>query len=577
MKKNVIYIVLAMLAGLLLGYLFFGGQKDEVHEHEQELASEQLWTCSMHPQIVQPEPGDCPICGMDLIPAASEQGALSDGQFSMSENAMALANIQTVVVGTKDAESKNALSLSGKIVVNEETVAVQPSYFKGRVEQLHVNFKGQEVRKGQLLATLYAPELVAAQQELLTAATLKSTQPQLYEAVRSKLRLWKLSDSQIDKIEKSAKVLENFPVYATQSGTVSEVLAAEGDYIKEGQPLVRLSNLNTVWAAFDAYENQLAQLKEGQKISIKAIAYPDKTHDAVISFIDPVLDNNTRTLKIRATLNNKNQQFKPGMFVAGTVALKAGDQKDEMLMVPSTAVMWTGERSLVYVKPLPDQPVFERREVSLGDRVGEYYEITSGLRGGEEIVTNGTFTVDAAAQLLGKKSMMNPQGGSIPTGHENHSGMSQGERMEMELPLSFQKRFESLLPAYLKMKDAFVNSDAQAVAGEAQKASAQIEKLARTGLGSMERTHLDNSIGLLKSISETEELEIQRAYFVDLNIHIVPLASNLRSLDRTLYVQRCPMANNNQGAVWLSTEEEIRNPYYGDEMLSCGKVEQVLN
>ncbi|MBT8210890.1 MAG: efflux RND transporter periplasmic adaptor subunit, partial [Eudoraea sp.] len=423
MKKNVIYIGLALLAGLFLGYLFFGGQKDEVHEHEQELASEQLWTCSMHPQIMQPEPGDCPICGMDLIPAASEQGALSYGQFSMSEKAMALADIQTVVVGTKDADGNNGLTLSGKIVVNDETVAVQPSYFQGRIEQLHVNFKGQEVRKGQLLATLYSPELVAAQQELLTAASLKSTQPQLYQAVRSKLKLWKLSDSQIDKIEKSGSVLENFPVYAMQSGTVSEVLAAEGDYIKEGQPLVRLSNLNTVWAAFDAYENQLSQLKVGQKISIKANAYPDKTYDAVVSFIDPVLNNKTRTLNLRATLNNKNQLFKPGMFISGTIAQNAGDQKDEMLMVPTSAVMWTGERSLVYVKTLPNQPVFEMREVTLGDRVGERYAIISGLREGEEIVTNGTFTVDAAAQLLGKKSMMNPEGGTTRTGHENHTGM----------------------------------------------------------------------------------------------------------------------------------------------------------
>ncbi|MBT8210423.1 MAG: DUF3347 domain-containing protein, partial [Eudoraea sp.] len=183
---------------------------------------------------------------------------------------------------------------------------------------------------------------------------------------------------------------------------------------------------------------------------------------------------------------------------------------------------------------------------------------------------------DAAAQLLGKKSMMNPEGGTTRTGHENHTGMQQGQSMDMELPVSFQKGFKKLLPSYLKMKDAFVSGEAVAAAREALNASDQMVKLDRTGMGSMELAHLDNSIGLLKSISESEKLKSQRAYFVDLNVHMVALASNLKSLDRTLYVQLCPMANNNLGAVWLSAEKEIRNPYYGDEMLTCGKVEQIL-
>ncbi|MBT8320428.1 MAG: efflux RND transporter periplasmic adaptor subunit, partial [Eudoraea sp.] len=511
------------------------------------------------------------------IPAASDAGSLSDAQFTMSENAMALADIQTMVVGARGDDSQNVITLSGKITVNEETVAVQPSYFEGRIEKLHVNFKGQEVRKGQLLATLYAPELVAAQQELLTAALLKGSQPQLYRAVRSKLKLWKLTDSQIEKIENSGQVLENFPLYATQSGTVTELMASEGDFVQEGAPLLRLSNLSTVWAAFDAYENQLAQLKVGQKISIKTNTHPDKVHKEVISFIDPVLDNKTRTLAVRATLTNQNQVFKPGMFVTGEVALNGKGQTDTTLMVPATAVMWTGERSLVYIKPSVGQPVFEMREVSLGSRVGDLYEITSGLQGGEEIVTHGAFTVDAAAQLLGKKSMMNPEGGTTRTGHEDHTGMQEGQRMEMELPASFQKGFESLLPAYLKMKDAFVASDAAAVAREALNASDQMGQLDRSGMGSMDKTHLDNSIRLLQNISGEEKLENQRSHFVDLNVHMVALASGVQSLESTLYVQLCPMANNNKGAVWLSTEKEIRNPYYGDEMLTCGKVERVLN
>ena len=295
MKKNSIYIVIAALVGLLVGYLIFGQSANHTkqkgaHDHSENTEN-QKWTCSMHPQIMQLEPGDCPICGMALIPAKTDTAGLSPEQFKMTENAMALANIQTTVVGNEGSEIANTIALSGKIVANQEAMTVQASYFEGRIERLYVNYQGQEVRKGQLLATIYSPELVAAQQELLTAASLKTTQSQLYEAVRAKLKLWKLSEKQINTIENSGKITENFPVYATVAGIVSEVMTAEGDYVKKGQPIAKLSNLNTVWAVFEAYENQLSQFKKGQKLTITTNAYPDKTFSSVISFINPVLND----------------------------------------------------------------------------------------------------------------------------------------------------------------------------------------------------------------------------------------------------------------------------------------------
>jgi len=431
MKQRIILIAVAAIIGLGVGYVLFGtshADTMEATEHDHETGSEnQMWTCSMHPQIMQPEPGDCPICGMDLIPAEVGTGGLSPEQFSMTDNALALANVQTIVVGTKSAGDDNSISLSGKIAINEEAVAVQASYFDGRIERLNVNYEGQEVRKGQLLGTIYSPELVAAQQELLTTVSLKQSQPQLYQAVRNKLKLWKLSENQINAIESSTKVTEYFPVYATVSGTVSEVMSAEGDYVKKGQPIVKVSNLSTVWAEFDAYETQLSQLKKGQRISITTNAYPNKTFNGKISFVDPVLNNATRTVTVRATLANQNEQFKPGMFVTGKIQNDKNFSDESKLWVPSSAVMWTGERSLVYIKVKPDEPVFEMREVMLGVRNGEQLEVISGLNSGEEIVANGTFSVDAAAQLQGKKSMMNKAGGKTRTGHEGHLGMQPQE------------------------------------------------------------------------------------------------------------------------------------------------------
>jgi Cu(I)/Ag(I) efflux system membrane fusion protein len=579
MNKNIIYIGIAVIIGLLAGWLIFGSnstdapfKKDlsdmsDIHDHAGESA-EQIWTCSMHPQIMQSEAGDCPICGMDLIPAASIAEGLAMNEIKMTENAMALANIQTTVVGTGTASNDDGMiSLSGKIATNEENNSVQSSYFDGRIERLNVNYEGQKVNRGQLLATIYAPNLVAAQQELLTAASLKESQPALYNAVRNKLKNWKVSENQINAIESSGKVRDNFPIYATVSGTVAEVTAREGDYVKQGQPILKVSNLNSVWAEFDAYESQISNLKEGQKITVITNAYPNKEFDASVSFIDPMLNNATRTVTVRATLKNTDDLFKPGMFVTG----KLNGEKQisgATLTVPATAVMWTGERSLVYIKTNPNEPVFEMREVTIGTRNGENYSITAGLENGDEIVTNGTFTVDAAAQLQGKKSMMNQGKKAMVT-------MPLSE-MKMQFSASFQKDFENVLKSYLLMKNAFVSSDAVQVSAFAKATASSLKVINASSLGKMEQSHIKKSIEMLDAIATNDILENQRTHYVILNENMVPIAMNIGSLDPTLYVQKCLMANNNKGAVWLSREKDIRNPYYGEQMMTCGSVIETL-
>jgi len=567
MKKYIIYFGI-LAVGLLLGWFLFGNSitKETEHNHNTITEVNQMWTCSMHPQIMQPEPGDCPICGMDLIPAESSSEGLLENQFKLTENAMALANIQTSIVGNSNTED-NTVKLSGKIVENEEANTVQVSYFSGRIERLNVSFTGEEVRKGQLLATIYSPELYAAQQELITAASLKESQPALYKAVRSKLKLWKLSENQINQIETSGKVKENFPVYATVSGTVSEKLVEQGDYIKQGQPLLKIANLNTVWANFDVYEKQIDLFKKGQEITVTTNAYANKEFKAKVDFIDPVLDTRTRTVKLRAVLNNKQDTFKPGMFVEGKIN-GITSSKEQALTIPSTAVLWTGERSVVYIKTDPTQPVFEMRKITLGNQIGNNYEVLDGLNIGDEIVTNGTFTVDAAAQLQGKKSMMNKV--------DNQESMTSMENMEMKLPERFQKEFKTILKTYINMKNAFIQSDASEVSGFAKTMYSKTKTIDVSGLGKMEMAHFNKTLEMLKAISENNNIKEQRSNFVMLNENIVAMVTNIHGLDATLYVQKCPMANNNKGAIWLSAEKEIRNPYYGDAMLTCGEVKQVI-
>ncbi|AUC81467.1 efflux RND transporter periplasmic adaptor subunit [Lacinutrix sp. Bg11-31] len=589
MKKYIIYIGILAI-GLLLGWLLFGNVSTKETEHNHDTISEtnQMWTCSMHPQIMQPEAGDCPICGMDLIPAEnSSEGLLAD-QFKLTENAMALANIQTSIVGNGKAED-NTIKLSGKIVANEEANAVQVSYFSGRIERLNMNFTGEEVRKGQLLATIYSPELYAAQQELITAASLKESQPALYKAVRNKLKLWKLSENQINQIETSGKVKENFPVYATVSGTVSEKLVEQGDYVKQGQALLKIANLSTVWANFDVYENQIDLFKKGQEISITTNAYANKEFKGKVDFIDPVLDVRTRTVKLRVVLNNKEEIFKPGLFVEGKIN-GITSSKEQVLTIPSTAVLWTGKRSVVYIKTDSTQPIFEMREITLGNKIGDNYQVLEGLNNGDEIVTNGTFTVDAAAQLQGKKSMMNKKGGKVMTGHEGHLGMESTSEVTNKKPSNsnerinvskdFQKQLKIIFNDYIKLKDALVKEDSNNAKAESKKILNDLSKV-NMKLLTVKETHkhwmsIEKEIKMaVTSISNTTKIEEQRTYFKNLSSHVTN-AIEVFGINEKVYHQFCPMADNNNGAYWLSTEKKVINPYFGNAMLTCGEVKQVI-
>ncbi|RAJ11806.1 efflux RND transporter periplasmic adaptor subunit [Olleya aquimaris] len=591
MKNNKIVIYIGILVvGVLLGWLLFGGSSNEEidHNHDAVAATNQMWTCSMHPQIMQPEPGDCPICGMDLIPAESGSDGLMADQFKLTENAMALANIQTTVVGKGNVEG-NTIKLSGKIAENEEANAVQVSYFAGRIERLNVSFTGEEVRKGQLLATIYSPELYAAQQELITAASLKESQPALYKAVRNKLKLWKLSENQINQIEETRKVKENFPVYATVSGTVTEKLVEQGDYIKQGQPLLKIANLNTVWGNFDVYENQIDRFKKGQEVMITTNAYPNKEFKGKVDFIDPVLNTKTRTVTLRVVLSNKDDVFKPGMFVTANIEGSTA-KNDEVLSIPASSVLWTGERSVVYLKTNPDQPIFEMHEIKLGNQIGNEYEVVEGLFVGNEIVTNGTFTVDAAAQLQGKKSMMNKDGGKVMTGHEGHLGMdnnasnkeSDHTNMNERLEVSekFQQQLNSVYNAYINLKDALVKEDSISTSANATTLLNKLNKVDMKLLSDNKaHNHWMSLEGEIKSsatsISETSDIKSQRDHFKHLSSHLIN-AVQLFGINEKVYVEFCPMADNNNGAYWLSKEEKVINPYFGEAMLTCGEVKQVI-
>lgn len=418
---------LLVASGLILGWLFFHGPspekvetKAEVHDHAAE--GKEIWTCSMHPQIRKDEPGDCPICGMDLIPLQQSNTVIDDQAIEMSESAMKLAEVQTSVVTLGNVSKE--VRLYGKIQVDERLVRTQTAHIPGRVEQLLVNVTGENVKKGQLIAKVYSPELLTAQKELHEALTMADKYPAMLDAAREKLRLWKLSDQQIADIEKSATATTVFDVFATTSGIVTNRKVNPGDYVSTGDVLFEMADLSRVWALFDAYESDLSWISLGQNLEFTAQAIPGKTFTGKITFIDPIVDASSRITKVRVEVPNPGLKFKPEMFINGIVQSRQVGSGDQ-LIIPQSAVLWTGTRSVVYVKlPGADHPTFKMREITLGSSMKDTYVVMDGLAEGEEIVTNGAFSVDAAAQLAGKVSMMNPAGEKVSTG--SHAGMDMG-------------------------------------------------------------------------------------------------------------------------------------------------------
>lgn len=423
---------LFVVIGLFLGWVVFHSPApivEEDHNHSDEETKSEIWTCSMHPQIHMDRPGKCPICAMDLIPLNSMTLSGTDEMaVHFTKEAAQLANVQTSVVSVQNAEKE--VRLYGKVQADERLLQNQVAYFSGRVEKLLVNFTGEPVNKGQKLALIYSPELVIAQQELLETAKSKQTQPEIYEASKEKLRQWKLSEEQISTIEISGKIHPNIEVEATTSGIVTAKMVNTGDFVNPGSVLFQVSDLSRVWVLFDAYESDLPFLNPGDKMGFTIQALPGKAFEGTIRFIDPVIDPVNRVAKVRIEISNPGGKLKPEMFATGVVKANL-EQYRGKLIIPASAVLWTGKRSIVYVKQAGEEPIFHLREIELGPKLGESFVVVSGLSDGEEIVSQGAFSVDAAAQLEGKPSMMNPSGGNVSTGH-NHEGTS-GNNNEMKV------------------------------------------------------------------------------------------------------------------------------------------------
>ncbi len=561
-KSILIYLALIAL-GLLLGWLLFARPDRELPDHEHVhpgviAQADVEYTCSMHPQVRQDEPGDCPICGMDLIAVADDDDHQHDDPFlfTMGESPMTWANVRTQRVEAIHAGP--TLRLTGKVAVNERETRLITAHFPGRIERLYADYTGRFIREGERLATIYSPELMQAQQELLQAAIRKEEQPRLYRAARERLRLLNLTPAQIEQIEDRGQASATTDVYATRSGYLTRREVSEGDYVSTGQTIFAIAGLSNVWVELDAYEDHLQHIRPGQQASVQIPARPANGIAGQVEFVDPFVNPQTRAARVRLTVANPDHVLKPGMLVSATVSAPAAHQ----VVVPATAVLWTGKQSVVYVKHSEHNGfTFEFREVETGGRTGDDYIITSGLSEGEEIAVHGVFAIDASAQLRGHFAMMAPP-----------------ERIE--LPQPFKDNLESLFNRYFEVKNALADDNPQ---DALQAGRRLLQQLETTGQHALPGEHHVFWMEQYQAIHESitgflaeDDLPGLRIHFEPLSEAFIETARTLGAVGQTFHVTFCPMVDEDRGAYWLSEFEEIKNPYWGAMMLRCGEVRETI-
>ncbi|MCB9251153.1 MAG: efflux RND transporter periplasmic adaptor subunit [Flavobacteriales bacterium] len=587
-KKQITIYIILLLAGGLLGYIISKSANrntDSSAHHTVESSKNKTWTCSMHPHIRQNKPGQCPICGMELIPLSKyNDDAVNPDGIRMSPTAMQLANVQTSVI-TKSKPLKE-IRINGKIKPDERNLISQTSHIPGRIEKLTVSVTGETIQKGQVLAYVYSPELFTAREELLEARKMKSANPGMYQAAIEKLRNWKLSEKQIGQILESGVSLDPFPVLADVSGIVLSKKVNLGDYIRKGQTLFEIADLSNVWVLFDIYEKDLSWVKTGNNVRFTIQSIPGETFIGKITFIDPVINPKTRVSSARVEISNPGMRLKPDMFVSGIMESPVQNEKEAMV-VPKSAVMWTGERSVVYIKSTDSKGVyFTMREVELGPVLEDGYMVKAGLEQGDEIATNGAFSIDAAAQLAGKPSMMDPEGSTSVSGHHQTKTKNtdktiiRPESNAISISSGVKNELKPLFTDYFKLKDALVNDDLEKAVSASKEMSSAISKMNLKVFKNEALTvWMKHSRILQKELLKANnaiDIAQMRLVFKNISDQMIFLTKKFGAIDSPIFIDYCPMAINDKGAEWLSTKKEILNPYFGSSMLKCGEVRQTI-
>jgi len=567
LSKTIVFPLILGL-GIFIGWISNTGTppvSSEIHAH----GASDFYSCSMHPQIRQNQPGTCPLCGMNLVQSTSLQTTTDPNAIQLSEDAQKLADIQTLKV-TKSSPSIT-LHLNGRVGPDKRKTAVQTTHISGQIEQLLIGSKGQYIKAGEIIAYVYSPDLIEAQNELFEAFAMKEAQPELFEATRKKLENWKLTSAQIDTILRLGEPIESFPLVSEWTGIILDKYVSKGSHIERGTQLYEIANLKSVWVTFDLYETDLKTVHVGDKINMEFSSYPGKIFIGQVNFINPIVDPATQVAQIRVIYANTFKPVYPGTSVKGLLNSQPKDDQ-KIIILPKTAVLWTGKRSIVYVKDqTSNEPTFHLREVILGALNTSGYAIEKGLEVGEEVVVNGVFTIDAAAQLAGKNSMMN-----LPHLKTSKESLDEKKTVKINPSPSVTLTLKKMTDAYLNIKNALALKNHNIITSEAALFISQLGDQ-KNFSADIDQPTLIQLNKVMHKINKTKKISEVYGPFAEISDFFYDFLDHYKLKNLTLFRQYCPMAFDNKGAYWLSNTQEIYNPYFGEEMRFCGEIKEQLN
>lgn len=367
------------------------------------------WVDPMHPAYKSDKPGKAPDCGMELVPVYDDGGGSATSTVSGYANVKLTSDRQQLIgVQTGVTEMRSlgrAVRTVGRVAVDETRLYKITTKFDGYIERLYVNVTGQQIRKGQPLFSVYSPDLLSTQQEYLLAMRAAKQSPSLLAAAHQRLLLWDITPAEIRELERTGTARKSVTIYSPTNGFVLNKIAVEGARVTAGEPLFEIANLDHVWIQADVYESELQFIRIGASATTTLSYLPGRTWKGRVTFIAPTVDPMTRTVKVRSEFENADGALKPDMF--GDVVIEQPAR--QVVVVPDSAVLQTGTRSVVFV--VKGDGTFEPREVSVGTKTEQVYEVRSGLAAGEKVVTQANFLIDSESRLKAALAGMNGPGG----------------------------------------------------------------------------------------------------------------------------------------------------------------------